>query len=189
MLLTVGRILRPHGVRGEVVVEVTTDEPAQRYAVGATLVAALSGAGANRGAGAEATDLASEPPAPRILTVEAQRPHQGRLLVVFKEVPDRVTAESLRGVLLQVDSEAVAAPADPDEFLDHQLVGLAVVTLAGEQLGTVARIDHAPAADLLVVERPSAGAALVPFVKAIVPEVDLAGGRVIVDPPPGLLDL
>jgi 16S rRNA processing protein RimM len=123
------------------------------------------------------------------LTVEAQRPHQGRLLVVFKEVAGRDTAEALRGVLLRVDSEAVAAPADPDEYLDHQLVGLAVVTPAGERLGTVARIDHAPAADLLVVERPSAGTALVPFVKAIVPEVDLAGGRVVVDPPPGLLDL
>jgi 16S rRNA processing protein RimM len=169
MLLTVGRILRPHGVRGEVVVEVTTDEPGQRYAVGAT--------------------LSAEPPAPGTLTVDAQRPHLGRLLVVFKEVSDRGTAEALRGVLLRVDSEVVAAPDDPDEFLDHQLVGLAVVTPAGEELGTVARIDHAPAADLLVVERPAAGTALVPFVKAIVPEVDLAGGRVVVDPPPGLLDL
>jgi 16S rRNA processing protein RimM len=173
MLLTVGRIVRPHGVRGEVAVEVRTDEPAQRYAVGTSLVAqGPPGAGV-----------------PPTLTVQAQRPHQGRLIVAFREVPDRTAAEALRGVLLQVDSGAVPAPGDPDEFHDHQLVGLAAVTPAGEPLGEVVGVDHAPAADLLVVARPGGGTALVPFVKAIVPEVELAGGRIVIDPPPGLLDL
>jgi 16S rRNA processing protein RimM len=168
MLLTVGRIVRPHGVRGEVVVEVRTDEPQARYAVGTRLIAG---------------------PGPQRLTVTAQRPHQARLIVAFEGVDDRPAAEALRGVLLQVDSGSLDLPDDPDEFHDHQLVGLAAVTPAGEPIGEVARIDHAPASDLLVVRRPDGRTTLVPFVTAIVPEVDLAGGRVVVDPPPGLLDL
>ena len=83
----------------------------------------------------------------------------------------------------------MAPPEDPDEFHDHQLVGLAVVTPAGERLGEVARIDHAPASDLLVLRRPEGRTALIPFVKAIVPRSTCAGGRVVVDPPDGLLDL
>jgi 16S rRNA processing protein RimM len=171
MLLTVGRIARPHGVHGEVVVEVRTDEPEERYAVGTELI----------------TD--APPGVPGRLTVAARRPHQGRLIVTFDGVAARDAAEALRGVLLQVDSAQVAPPSDPEEFHDHQLVGLDVVTPAGERLGDVVRIDHAPAADLLVVERGDGRTLLVPFVAAMVPEVDLAGGRIVVDPPPGLLDL
>lgn len=177
MLLTVGRVVRPHGVRGEVVVELATDEPQLRFAAGASLLA---------------EPTAPQPADPRAwrvpstLTVEAARPHQSRLIVSFKGVADRSLAEALRGVLLRVDSETVAPPEDPEEFHDHQLEGLAVVTPAGEPLGTVARVDHGPAADLLVVEVPGGGTALVPFVTAIVPEVDLAGGRLVVDPPDGL---
>jgi 16S rRNA processing protein RimM len=180
MLLTIGRIVRPHGVRGEVLVEVTTDEPDQRYAVGATVH----------------TEAPGPPPAdpaawqiPSTLTVAAARPHQGRLIVEFDGIADRNLAEALRGVLLQVDSESIAPPSDPEEFRDHQLVGLVAVTPTGEHLGSVIRVDHSGANDLLVLERPSRGTALVPFVRAIVPEVDLAGQRVVVDPPPGLLDL
>lgn len=169
MLLTVGRIVRPHGVRGEVLVELSTDEPAQRYAVGSSLV--------------------TDRPAPAVLTVAAQRPHQGRLIVAFEQVPDREAAEALRGVLLQVDSDAVPPLADPDEFHDHQLIGMAVVDPAGKPVGEVVRIDHAPAADLLVVARPGGGTALVPFRKEFVPEVDVPGRRLVIDPPPGLLDL
>jgi 16S rRNA processing protein RimM len=88
-----------------------------------------------------------------------------------------------------VDSADVAPPEDPDEFNDHQLVGLRAVTPAGEVVGEVTSIDHAPASDLLVLRRPDGRNALVPFVKAIVPEVDLAAGRVVVDPPAGLFDL
>jgi 16S rRNA processing protein RimM len=169
MLLTVGQIVRPHGIRGEVIVDVRTDEPESRFAVGST--------------------LATENGGPPTLTVEAVRPHQGRLLVVFDGVSDRELAERLRGVRLCVDSAEVPAPEDPDEFHDHQLVGLRAVTPAGEVVGEVASIDHAPASDLLVLRRPDGRSALVPFVKAIVPEVDLAAGRVVVDPPAGLFDL
>jgi 16S rRNA processing protein RimM len=168
-LLTVGQIVRPHGVHGEVIVDVRTDEPETRFAVGST--------------------LATENGGPPSLTVEAVRPHQGRLLVVFGGVYDRDLAEQLRGVRLCVDSAQVAAPEDPDEFNDHQLVGLSAVTPAGEALGEVTAVDHAPASDLLVLRRPDGRSTLVPFVKAIVPEVDLGAGRVVVDPPAGLFDL
>jgi len=171
MLVTVGRILRPHGLRGEVVVEVRTDEPQRRYAAGATLVVAPAGT------------------APTSLTVAAARSHRGRLIVSFDGVADRDAADALRGVVLSVDTAGDDPPEDPDEFGDHQLIGLAAVSVSGERLGEVASIDHAPAADLLVLSRPDGRTALVPFVRAIVPEVDLAGGRVVVDPPPGLLDL
>ncbi|MFC0006091.1 ribosome maturation factor RimM [Micromonospora siamensis] len=180
MDLVVGRIGKPHGIRGEVTVEVRTDEPEARFAPG-TVLRTEPGAGAPPAAGAYRV--------PAELTVEAARWHQGHLLVAFDGVLDRNVAEALRGTLLVVDSGDVPPPEDPEEFHDHQLVGLAVVTPAGERLGEVARIDHAPASDMLVLRRPEGRTALIPFVKAIVPEVDLAGGRVVVDPPGGLLDL
>jgi 16S rRNA processing protein RimM len=183
MQLVVGRIGKPHGVRGEVTVEVRTDEPEARFAPGSVL----------------RTEPGAVPPpedgpgvpfrVPTELTIEESRFHQGRILVAFAGIPDRNTAEALRGTLLVVDSADVEPPEDPEEFHDHQLVGLAVVTPAGERLGEVARIDHAASSDLLVLRRPEGRTALIPFVREIVPEVDLAGGRVIVDPPAGLLDL
>ena len=196
MLLIVGRIGRPHGVHGEVTVEVRTDEPEARFAVGAVFCTDPTAA-----RGWDAADTAPAPAAPtpqgpgepvRVperLTIETVRWHQGRPLVVFEGVYDRDLAEVLRGTLLSVDSAEVATPTDPDEFNDHQLVGLAAVTTAGKPLGEIGRIDHAPASDLLVLRRPDGRTTLIPFVKAIVPEVDLAGGRVVVDPPEGLLEL
>ncbi|MBQ1028140.1 ribosome maturation factor RimM [Micromonospora sp. C95] len=185
MQLIVGRIGKPHGIRGEVTVEVRTDEPETRFAPGMVLKTMP---------GANVAPPAPDGPGvpfrtPDTLTVESARQHQGRLLVAFDGVLDRDVAEALRGTLLAVDSADVTPPEDPEEFNDHQLVGLAVVTPTGERLGEVARIDHAPASDLLVLRRPEGRTALIPFVKAIVPEVDLAGGRVVVDPPDGLLDL
>jgi 16S rRNA processing protein RimM len=187
MQLVVGRIVRPHGIRGELVVEVRTDEPDERFVVGSVLAADPT---ARRPHPAPAAEAPDEPVrVPERLTVESVRWHQGRLLVVFEGVYDRDVAEALRGVLLCVDSADVAPPTDPDEFHDHQLVGLTAVTPAGEQLGEVTGVDHAPASDLLVLRRTVGGTALIPFVKAIVPAVDLTNGRVVVDPPAGLLDL
>ena len=190
MQLIVGRIGKPHGIRGEVTVEVRTDEPETRFASGMVL-RTMPGANAATGRGPQTPEAVSGVAfqVPDELTVESARWHQGRLLVAFEGVPDRDVAEALRGTLVTVDSADVNPPEDPEEFHDHQLVGLAVVTPAGERLGEVARIDHAPASDLLVVRRPEGRTALIPFVKSIVPEVDLAGGRVVVDPPSGLLDL
>ena len=169
MQLVIGRIARPHGIRGEVVVEVTTDEPAARFSAG--------------------TVLATEPASAGPLTIEAARPHQGRMIVAFDGVLDRTGAETLRDVRLWVDSADLPPPADPDEYHDFQLVGLKAVAVDGEPLGEVVGVEHGPAADLLVLARPSGGRALVPFVKAIVPSVDLAAGRVVLRPPEGLLDL
>ncbi|MFK3980229.1 ribosome maturation factor RimM [Micromonospora sp. NPDC050397] len=188
MLLIVGRIGRPHGVHGEVTVEVRTDEPEARFAVGTVL--RTEPTAASRGGNAAPAARPGEPvTVPEELTVETVRWHQGHPLMRFEGFYDRDLAEVLRGTMLLVDSAEVTPPSDPDEFNDHQLVGLTVVSPTGETLGEVARIDHAPASDLLVLRRPEGGTALVPFVKAIVPEVDLAAGRVVVDAPAGLFDL
>ena len=172
MLLVVGQIGKPHGIRGESLVVVRTDDPEERFVPGAVFTTASGAASV-----------------PEKLTLESLRWHQGRVIAQFEGVHDRNLAETLRGVLLQVDSDSLAAPDDPDEFLDHQLVGLRVVSVDGAELGVVARIDHAPASDLIVLDRSGGGTALIPFVRQMVPTVDLAGGRVVVDLPEGLLEL
>ena len=179
--LVVGRIGRPHGVRGEVTVEVRTDDPDDRFAVGRVL----------------ATDPAESGP----LTVERVRWHSGRLLVRFDGIDDRDVAAELRGVLLVIDSADLPPSGDPDEFYDHELVGLAAVTVDGLKIGVVTEVRHR-GQDLLVIARaagdmgrtagePRGGEdddeVMVPFVAALVPEVDVAAGRVVIDPPPGLL--
>ncbi|GAA1803305.1 ribosome maturation factor RimM [Luedemannella flava] len=169
MLVVVGRVGRPHGIRGELSVEPRTDEPEARFAAGSVLI----------------TDPAAAGP----LTVNSMRPHKGWLLVTFEGIADRTIAEGLRGVLLCVDTADLPDPEDPDEFLDHQLVGLAAVDDLGVELGKVVRVEHAPASDLLHVRLTGGKTALVPFVKAIVPEVDVAAGRVVLTPPDGLFDL
>jgi 16S rRNA processing protein RimM len=170
MELVVGRVVRPHGVRGELAVEVRTDDPDLRLAVGAV--------------------LATEPAAAGPLTVAGSRWHSGRLLLRFAGVDDRTAAEGLRGTLLVVDSADLGELPDPDEFRDHQLIGLSVIAPGGEQVGTVADVLH-HGQDLLVVAGSGkrAGAQiLIPFVSAIVSDVDVSAGLLRVDPPPGLLD-
>ena len=189
MQLVVGRITRPHGVRGEVSVEVRTDEPDRRFAVGSML----------------ATDPAEAGP----LTVASARWNTGRLLIGFDGITDRDQAESLRGIWLTLDSAQAGSSDDPDEFHDHELIGLTVVTVSGEPVGRVTDVRHY-GQDLLVIEADRPGDAglgaerrsegsggrppgpaplLVPFVAAIVPVVDVAAGRLVIDPPPGLLEL
>jgi 16S rRNA processing protein RimM len=170
MQLVVGRISRPHGVRGELAVEVRTDDPGLRLDAGAV--------------------LATEPAAAGPLTIASTRWHLGRLLVTFEGLNDRNEAEQLRGVLLVVDSAELEDVADPDEFRDHQLIGLAVLTMDGEQVGEVTDVLHY-GQDLLVVAGRGARAGteiMIPFVTAIVPDVDVSAGLVRIDPPPGLLD-
>jgi 16S rRNA processing protein RimM len=170
MQLVVGRIAKPHGVRGEIAVEVRTDDPELRLARGAV--------------------LATEPASAGPLTITGRRWHQGHLLVTFEGVDGRDHAEELRGTLLVVDSGDLEDIADPDEFRDHQLIGLSVVSVAGEPVGEVSDVLHY-GQDLLVVAGSGkrAGAEiLVPFVAQIVPEVDLEARRVVIDPPDGLID-
>jgi 16S rRNA processing protein RimM len=172
MQLVVGRVGRPHGIRGELTVQVHTDDPDLRFAAGSV--------------------LATEPAERGPLTICSSRWHSGRLLVSFDGYADRTVAEDLRGTLLVMDSAEVGPTTDPDEFHDYELVGLEVLTVTGDPGGVVADVRH-QGQNLLVV-RPAAGHAgggeiLVPFVAAIVPEVDLKAGRLVIDPPPGLLDL
>ena len=174
MRLIVGRVGRPHGIRGEVVIGVRTDEPELRFAVDATL------------GFSPAPD--DDPPAGATLRVAARRWHSGQLLVAFAGITDRTAASALTGTWLSVDSSQLPAPPDPDEFRDHELIGLSVRTPAGEAVGVVTDVLH-PGQDVLVVRPPQGGEHLVPFVKAIVPEVDVAAGVLVIDPPPGLLDL
>lgn len=170
--VVVGRIGRPHGVRGEVTIDVRTDEPERRFAEGSTLMAQPP-----RGS---ASKLSS-------LTVERTRWHQGILLARFAELPDRNAAEAARGIVLRVAVSADESPEDPDEFYDHQLVGLAAYDVGGAHLGEITRLVHGGAQDLLAIRTPDGRDALVPFVSALVPEVDLAGGRVVVADRPGLV--
>ena len=169
--VVVGRIGKPHGLRGEVTLELRTDEPERRFAAGTTVRAE-----APRGSAA---------PWPA-LTVSATRWHQTTLLVRFDELPDRTTAEAARGLLLHATVPADEAPDDPDEFYDHQLVGLAAHDLDGTRLGEVTAVIHG-AQDLLQIHTSDGRDALVPFVSALVPEVDVAAGRVVVADRPGLV--
>ncbi len=172
--LLVGLIVRAHGLRGELIVDVRTDYPEQRFAPGSVLTARHPG----------------RPPG--TLTVDAARPHGGRLLVTFAGCGDREAAEALRGSMLLVDAEVLPASdepgADDEEYHDTQLEGLAVVLTDGATVGTVRSVAHHLGNDLLVVARDGRPDALVPFVREIVPTVDLDAGTITLTPPDGLLD-
>jgi 16S rRNA processing protein RimM len=172
MRIVVGRIGRPHGIRGEVVIGVRTDEPDLRFAPGATVAA-----------GPDDSSVGGR------LTVASARWHSGHLLVAFAGITDRTAAAELTGSWLSVDSSQLPETGDPDEFRDHELIGLSVRTCAGDPVGVVTDVLHY-GQDLLVVRRADGpgNECLVPFVKAIVPEVDTSAGVVVIDPPPGLLD-
>ena len=166
----VGRIGKPQGIKGEVTVQVRTDDPEARFAPGQVLL--------------------TDPPERGPLTVASSRDQNGRLVVAFEGVPDRNAAELLRETLLQVDARTLPPPEDEDEFHDHVLRGMAAVLVGGEPLGEVVDVLHLPHGDVLVVQRADNGAeVLVPFVKAMVPVVDVAARRLEVEPPEGLLDL
>ncbi|OBF79225.1 ribosome maturation factor RimM [Mycobacterium sp. 852002-51163_SCH5372311] len=172
MELVVGRVVKAHGVNGELVVEVRTDDPETRFAPGNTLRAKAS-----RAPGQE-----------RSYVVEGVREHGARLLVRLATVTDRDAADALRGSVFVIDSDELPPIDEPDTYYDHQLEGLRVHTTTGRELGVVAEVLHTPAGELLSVKRDS-GELLVPFVAAIVTSVSLEDGTVEIDPPDGLLDL
>jgi 16S rRNA processing protein RimM len=171
--VVVGRIGRPHGVRGLATIEVRTDDPDVRFAPGTAL----------------RTDPAERGP----LTVVGRKWHSGTLLLQLagpsgEVFGTREDVEALRNTLLLVPVSDLPAIEEPDSFYDHQLVGLHAQLPDGTVLGAVTAIRH-EAQDLLVVRRTDGGELLVPFVSAIVPTVDVDGGFVVVDPPEGLLEL
>ncbi|WP_254811587.1 ribosome maturation factor RimM [Streptomyces cavourensis] len=168
MQLVVARIGRAHGIKGEVTVEVRTDEPELRLGPGAV--------------------LATEPAATGPLTVASGRVHSGRLLLRFEGVHDRTGAEALRNTLLIADVDPAELPEDEDEFYDHQLIDLDVVLADGTEIGRITEISHLPSQDLFIVERPDGSEVMIPFVEEIVTEIDLEEQRAVITPPPGLID-
>lgn len=164
MELTVARVGKAHGLRGEVALDLRTDDPEDRLAVGERLETRPADAGP--------------------LTVATVRVHQGRWLVGFEGVRDRTGAEALRGVELVVEAEA---SDEEDAWYPHELAGLRAEGTDGRVLGRVEGLEHLPAHDVLVLREPDGARTLVPFVRQIVPVVDVAGGRVVLDPPGGLL--
>jgi len=161
----VGRIGRAHGIRGEVAVDLRTDEPGRRFVAGARLRT-------NDG---------------RTLEVAAVSWQRGRLYVTFAGHADRNAAEALRGVDLRTDVPAAERPSEPEEYFDRQLVGFRVLDHTGTAVGTLAEVLHMPGQDLLRVDTPD-GERLVPFVSALVPEVDLDVGHVRLADVGGLLE-
>lgn len=167
MRLVVGRIGRAHGVRGEATIEVRTDDPDTRFAVGTTLE----------------TDPAERGP----LTITSGRVHNGLLLLSFEGVADRTAVETLRGTLLYAEVD-IEESEDEDDFHDLVLIGMEVFQISGEPVGVVDEVIHLPGQDLLSVKTPAGREVLVPFVREIVPTVDRSARRIEIDPPAGLLD-
>jgi 16S rRNA processing protein RimM len=173
--VVVGRIGPAHGLKGEVFVEPRTDEPERRFAVGTTL-RARPGRTPEKRSGPDSGTL----------TVAGSRIHSGKLVVRFEELADRTAAEGARGLELTRPVDPDERPEDPEEFYDHQLIGLRVETVEGHVVGELERIEHGAAQDLLVIRTPEREL-LFPFVAVFVPEVDVPGGRIVIDDKPGIL--
>jgi len=163
--VVVGRIGRAHGLKGDVGIEVRTDEPGRRFVPGARLRMASGGE----------------------LEIEAATWQRGKLLLRFVGRPDRTAVEPLNGELLSAMVPASETPSEPEEFFDRQLVGLRVLDHAGVDVGVVTEVLHLPAQEVLQVDTAT-GERLIPFVKALVPDVDLAAGSVRLADVPGLLE-
>jgi 16S rRNA processing protein RimM len=169
--LRVGRLTKAHGLKGALKIELYTDEPEHRFVPGAQFSLQVPTGSKWHGKSLELIEL---------------RWYNSQPVGFFKGVGDRSEAETLAKAILWVDQDSSELPEEDDAWYDHQLVGLAVVR-DGNVVGSVARVDHLPAQDLLAVKTET-GEVLVPFVKAIVPAVDIAAGTVTVTPPPGLFE-
>jgi 16S rRNA processing protein RimM len=163
--VVVGIIGRAHGIRGEVFIELRTDEPHRRFVASRVLRAEDS---------------------ERTFAIETVRDHSGRLLAKFHELADRTAAEAARGIRLVVDVDPAEQPEGDGEFYDRHLIGLGVRDAHDAQVGTVIGVAHTPGQDLLEIDTGTQ-TRLVPFVLALVPEVDLAAGLVRLADVPGLL--
>ena len=167
MQVVVARIGKAHGLRGEVTVQVLTGAADERFVPGAT--------------------FATDPSAAGPLVLRSARDHNGILLLGFEHTDDRTGAEALRGIKLLANP--LEDHGDDDTWYERDLVGLKAVTIAGDEVGEVIALQPRAAQDLLVLRLTDGREVLVPFVTAIVPEVDIEGGRIVLDPPAGLLDL
>jgi 16S rRNA processing protein RimM len=170
--LRVGRLVKAHGLKGALKLELYTDDPDGRFVPGATFTLQVP----------ESSPWHGKP-----LTVREFKWMNSHPVAFFDGVEDRTAAEGLVKAILWIDEDPADEVVEEDAWYDHQLVGLEVVR-DGAVVGSVIRVEHLPAQDLLIVKTADADEVLVPFVKAIVPEVDVAHGRVIVTPPAGLFE-
>jgi 16S rRNA processing protein RimM len=168
--LRVGRLTKAHGLKGAIKVELYTDEPDKRFVPGAVFTLQVPEESPWFGKTLELTEL---------------RWYNEHAVAFFVGVPDRTAAESLIKAILWIDVEGETA-TEPDAWYDHQLVGVAVER-DGLKVGKVSRVEHMPAQDLLVISTPK-GEVMLPFVKALVPSVDLEKGIVTITPPGGLFE-
>jgi 16S rRNA processing protein RimM len=170
--LRVGRLVKAHGLKGALKVELYTDDPDGRFVPGASFTLQVPD---------------SSPWFGKSVTVREFKWMNSHAVLFLEGIEDRAEAETLVRAILWIDQDAEAESGEEDAWFDHQLVGLSVVR-DGVTVGRVARVDHMPAQDLLVITATDDREVLVPFVKAIVPEVDVAAGRLIVTPPAGLFE-
>lgn len=171
--LRVGRLVKAHGLKGALKLELYTDNPERRFVPGAAFTLQVPEASPWHG---------------KEIVVREYRVMNGNPVVFFEDVDDRNAAESLVRAILWMDQDE--DETEDNAWFDHQLVGLDVVR-DEVVVGRVVRVEHLPAQDLLIVKPSAAGSAdevMVPFVEAIVPTVDVAAGRVIVTPPTGLFE-
>jgi len=171
--LVVGHVSKPHGNRGELFLQLLTDHPDDLFVPGVVL---------------RPGDAEGQGPDPRLpaLQVEEARPFKKGWLISFKGVESRSAADFLRGRYLMAERERLSALAEGEVFY-HQLLGMEVVTTQGVRLGEISEVYELLPADLLEV-RTEQGTVLVPFLDRIVQNVDVAGRRLVIDPPDGLLD-
>ncbi|HLT68106.1 MAG TPA: ribosome maturation factor RimM [Microbacterium sp.] len=168
--LRVGRVLKAHGLKGALKLELYTDDPDGRFVPGASFTLQVP----------EHSRWHR-----KTITVREFRWMNASPVIFFEGIDDRTEAESLVKAILWVDQDD-SSPEEPDAWYDHQLIGLDAVR-GDEVLGRIARVDHLPSQDLLIVSVGETEV-MVPFVSAIVPEVDLEGGRIIMTPPAGLFE-
>ncbi|WP_307859121.1 ribosome maturation factor RimM [Desertivibrio insolitus] len=169
--LRVGRLTKAHGLKGALKLELYTDEPEKRFVPGAVFSLQVPTSSPWHGKTLELTEL---------------RWYNSHPVGFFKDVADRSTAETLVKAILWVDHDTTQLPEEEDAWYDHQLVGLDAIR-DGVKVGTVVRVDHLPAQDLLAIKTAD-DEVLVPFVKAIVPSVDISAGTVTLTPPAGLFE-
>ncbi|HLP23266.1 MAG TPA: ribosome maturation factor RimM [Microbacteriaceae bacterium] len=167
----VGRLTKAHGLKGALKVELYTDIPEQRFQPGATFSLQVPDDSPWNGKSLELIEL---------------RWYNEQPVAFFVGVTDRTAAETLARAILWIDEDAASAIVEENAWFDHQLVGLSVVH-EGRTIGTVKVVDHLPAQDLLIVSVDGRDV-MIPFVSAIVPEVDVAAGTITITPPPGLLE-
>ena len=169
--LRVGRLLKAHGLKGAIKIELYTDSPELRFAPGSVLELQVPEESAWFG---------------KTLTVKELRWYNNLPVAFFEGIDDRTQAEELIRAILLVETPSEDLPVEPDAWYDHQLVGLSVLR-DGVEVGTIKRVDHLPAQDLLAI-KVGESEVLLPFVKAFVPKVDLATKSIEITPPGGLFE-